>query len=196
MHKQPQTSEGEWHRPLVEPKFEVNRHLTDKVREVEQIAPHCREAIRNCSTAQSPWPLVLHGEPGSGKTCAALCMLDRWSGLYFTLSSLVRRAQLAKAGELRDPYWTSLDEVYRSVFMAPLFVLDEVGTRSRPSEHEYDVLYQVVDGRAGKPLVLITNVDLPNLTQLYDGRLTSRLSPGTFVHMKGDRRQPAKPKGS
>jgi DNA replication protein DnaC len=149
--------------------------------------------MRECCAGQRPWPLVLIGRPGVGKTCAALALLDWATGLYDTAAGLPDKVLLANKGELWNPQtqqrvspaalWEDLTR------RSALVVLDELGARERVSDWAYQCVYRAVDERSGRPLILGSNLGLEALTGLYDYRLTSRLAAGTVLEMTGpDRR--------
>jgi hypothetical protein len=167
--------------------------------------------------AVDPWPLFFHGGAGSGKTCAGLCLAD-WAGdsIYVTLGDLCRAVIDAQHGrnlfvehisripptneqKMRDlcypegrmpEYYLSEGEVWKHWIRANVTVLDEIGCRSKPSDHEYQTLYKAIDLRvgAGLPMVAISNYSLVDIASIYDDRIASRLSAGTVVQCDGDRR--------
>jgi len=144
-----------------------------------------------CVCGSSPWPFVLTGEPGSGKTCAALVWLDMYGGRYYTAQEWAERVADARFERLRSSvgYLISLSEVWTNECMRTnLFVLDELGMRAKASEHHYDCVKGVLDKREGRPLICISNLSLSGLEEVYDDRVASRLSGGTVVEMTGDRR--------
>src|SRR5688572_13095367 len=47
-------------------------------RSVEQIEPALKRTIGECLYGLSPWPLLIHGSCGAGKTCAALAACDQF----------------------------------------------------------------------------------------------------------------------
>ncbi len=148
--------------------------------------------IRDCVDGSLPWPLVLIGKPGTGKTCAALCLLDHAGGLYFTAAGLAGKILLAYKGELYNPdskLRVSAASLWEEIARTTLVVLDELGARQRVSDHAYECVYRVVDERSGRPLVVGSNLSLDVLAGLYDDRLTSRLAAGTVLELTGpDRR--------
>ena len=51
-------------------------HMQTKERQIGLIEPAVCAVIRQAVQGELRWPLVLIGDAGSGKTCAALCLLD------------------------------------------------------------------------------------------------------------------------
>jgi DNA replication protein DnaC len=153
-----------------------------------------REALRATSFAEMPWPLFIHGPAGTGKTCAALCLLDHAGGAYFTVASLCQEVIDSQLGRLHwchegrsGTLWPYM--FWRKVRGEPLVVLDELGCRDNVSDHGYETIKQLLDERQGRPLIAISNHSLQTLEKIYDDRIASRLAAGTVVELQGaDRR--------
>ncbi len=167
---------------------EITRHLECQAG-VPGVAPELRLVIRSCFLGWSPWPLTLSGESGSGKTCAALVIIDLIGGLYHTAASLVDDVREARFGRLQHPsgHTKSDREVWREWTKARVAVLDEMGTRESTDFH-LEVVKRAIDLRYGRPLVCVSNLGLQDLQAVYDDRVVSRLGGGTVAFMEGDRR--------
>lgn len=167
-------------------------HLTRKVRTLAGIPLALRKAIRATVAGEAPWPLVVSGPAGCGKTCAALCLLDHAGGLYFTAASLAEKLILASKGELynHDSHHTiSNAALWEEIATTTLVVLDEVGAREKVSDWHYECVKRVLDEREGRPLMVLTNLSLGAIDELYDDRVASRLAGGTVLILDGpDRR--------
>lgn len=162
------------------------RYSPLKVRSLSQTDRSLLDAFRLVAAGKKPWPLFVAGEPGRGKTCGALALLDHTSsGIYMTCNELVgRRMQSFKTGAPEMP-WDALF----SVRLRALVVLDELGARQTVSDTHYECVQQVLDMREGYPLILISNLSLDQIEQRYDDRIASRCGAGTVVELKGrDRR--------
>lgn len=159
-----------------------------KAREIGGIAPGLREAIRALVTGQAPWPLFLHGNPGTGKTCAALTLLDHAGGMYWTANGLADAISAAMHGRLSNTrnQPVSLDALWVEMTRCSLVVIDELGQRGHPSDHHYEQVKKMLDIREGAPLLAISNLDLEELARSYDERVSSRLALGTVLHLRGD----------
>lgn len=164
-------------------------------RSVAGIDQGLRDVIRKLVTGESPWPLFLHGPAGSGKTCAGLCLLDHSCGLYYTASRLCDDYALSKGGKfyyVREGHSSAVcwpQSFWGMISFAGLVVLDEIGCRDRVTDHHYEAIQGVLDNRAFKPLVCISNHDLDALGRIYDDRITSRIARGTVIELQGrDRR--------
>ena len=86
------------------------------------------------------------------------------------------------------PYKISEDEIYRNIERTNLYVLDEVGMRMNVTDAHYSALKKVMDIRYGKPMVMISNLSLDEIAEVYDQRISSRLMDGTVVELTTDRR--------
>ncbi len=171
------------------------RHLPGLERYADLIAPELRVAIRGLLLGTNKWPLFVHGAAGTGKTRAALCLLDYCeTSVYRTVGELCDTLIQAQQGRLEwyhDGHGgkTWPENIWKAIRMAAVVVLDEIGTRERVSDFTYDTVKRVIDEREGKPLVCCSNMDLPKIERLYDDRIASRLAAGIVIHLVGaDRR--------
>ncbi len=169
-------------------------HLPHKARTIAEIDPALRQTLRRLVTGEARWPLFLHGEVGTGKTCAALALLDHadcfsggqpGEGEYLTASELAERVIEAQQGRLTQ----SVQAMWRRLANAPLVVLDELGARERVSDHHYECIRRLLDLRDGLPLIGVSNLDLEMLAQRYDDRIASRLAAGTVCYLDGEDRR-------
>ena len=167
-------------------------------RDRELVADNTRQAIRDCCDGKTAWPLLLYGGVGTGKTCAALCLCDAVAGgcVFYTVSELVTKVHLATYGDLRiddgvsgRPPRVWPHEIWREWRDAELGVLDDLGTRDRVTDARYETIKRALDERCDMPLVLTSNLDTGELSQVYDDRLASRCGGGTVCEVGGpDRR--------
>lgn len=166
------------------------------VRIREQIPPVLAVAFWDCVRGRTPWPLFMHGGVGTGKTCAALFLCDYVAGraIFRDFGQLCSDHQDAKMSRLiwEGSYSQTLvrpGEYWDDWRHYALCVLDEIGARDSVSDHVYETLKMAVDTRYGMPLVLISNVGLKRLAELFDDRIASRCAGGTVVHLEGDDRR-------
>jgi hypothetical protein len=174
-----------------EPKL---RHLPLVPRTPGMIAPSLRRTIRGLVVGELPWPLFLHGPPGTGKTCAALCLLDHAGGEYVTLPGFCEHLIAAQHGRVVsyvgvcDARTEWPEKIWEMVSKITCLVVDEIGV-PEPSPFKFETLKKALDLRYGRPAIFISNVGLKELERLYDDRVTSRLAQGTVVLLDGpDRR--------
>ena len=161
-------------------------------RNIDKIDATTRTSIRHCTLGKSPWPLVLIGGPGTGKTCAALVMLDVYGGCYFELRDLNNLLNRARSGELfyggENGRQVCEGDIWDSWKRCTVSVLDEIGLRS-PTEAQYETLKRAVDVREGNASVIASNAPLDLLKTVYDDRIVSRLASGTVVAMPSQDRR-------
>jgi DNA replication protein DnaC len=156
-------------------------------------------ALRQCALGERPWPLLIAGPAGVGKTCAALLLCDRtWWSAYFTLADLCTDVLSAMRGELEiQGTHASCKLTIKDLWdrigngAMELVVCDEVGRRGRASDHETDVLHNLLEARAGFGLILISNQDPADLAEVYSRQVASRISAGTVLWVQGPDRRPS-----
>ncbi len=133
------------------------------------------EAIDGCVSGRQPWPLVLTGPAGIGKTAAGLCVLDLFGSrrMYtaWELAMVVRDARCGDPGAER--------QLWRDIANFGCVLLDDIGSRERVSDSQYDAVKLTLDTRHGAPLVVTSNLHIKQLLDVYDDRITSRLAAGT-----------------
>ncbi len=152
----------------------------------EGIAPDLRRTLRQVVKGECPWPLLIHGPAGVGKTCAALCLLDHAGGMYWSASELPALIIDCHKGVARYPSGALLSAaaLWREVADTALVVLDEIGS-GVVSDFHRTVIQQVLDMREGRPLVCLSNLDLEAIALTHDDRIASRLAAGTVAHLAG-----------
>jgi DNA replication protein DnaC len=166
------------------------------VRAMDKVAPEIRDALRGCAMGEKPWPLLLTGNVGAGKTCAALALLDFVTGVtfYYTVADLCAYCVEIQQGRVRDDRWRGDEKMTGTIFWvrwtgAELCVLDELGQRQQVSDFNFDTTKKAIDLREGKPLVIVSNLDGEEIASVYDERIASRCVSGTVVSVTGrDRR--------
>lgn len=156
-----------------------------------------RLAIRRAVQGEVPWPLFVHGPAGTGKTSAALCLLDFARGEYFTATGLAEYLIQAQQGKLS--WWCEgqggtiwPEDVWQRLSEQPLIVLDELGSRQTVSDHHYDCVKRLLEDRHSRPFLILSNLDLDAISRLYDDRIASRLGEGTVVALGGEDRRLAR----
>jgi DNA replication protein DnaC len=170
------------------------RYRPEIERSIDEIPQALRVEIRAVISGEKPWPLFMCGSLGTGKTCAALCLLDYAGGDYYTVPGLCAKLNQSREGHLEWSHEGHGGRIFPEQFwnrfrMASLIVLDEIGLRERASEAQYEAVYTAIEERAFKPLVVCSNLGAGDIERIYDGRIFSRLTRGTVVEIKGpDRR--------
>lgn len=151
-----------------------------------------REAGNAVISNDGPWPFVMLGEAGAGKTCAALLMAAHVKTFVYFIRfrDWCDRLRWAKRGELQTStgFKMTEPETWDEWRRAKLGVLDDIGARE-VTDHALEAMLGVLDRREGLPLVCTSNLTLEELGNLFDDRVASRLSAGTIVYLEGDQRQ-------
>lgn len=146
------------------------------------------DRLVNVSLIGGPWPLVLVGEPGTGKTCAALCLLDFCAGRkFYTVMELCE--ELIEVQKDRKEYGGAPDSIgawWKRWKEANCTVLDELGARDKVSDFQYECVKRAIDERHMKPAIFISNLGLDQLARVYDDRIASRLAAGTVIQFTGE----------
>lgn len=130
--------------------------------------PHAREAWARVSAwleVASPF-LVLTGERGSGKTCAALGAVAERGGRVMPVLEVVRawRNEHAEAQSLRE-----------TIIAVPFLVLEDLGTEADDPASAV-AFHALVDRRQSRRRTIITtNLDRAALEHRYDARTFARL---------------------
>lgn len=158
-----------------------------------RFVPLVRETIQN-----GRWPLLMHGSVGSGKTCAAALVHASWPTTpvrWVTALEFIRWIQTARReGDVLLPgamYETTEVSLWSWVVDQPsMLILDDLGIRV-PTESQQEIVYELIDRRRDKPMLITSNHDLTTLGNLYDQRVASRLSAGTSLHFDLDDRRPS-----
>jgi DNA replication protein DnaC len=141
--------------------------------------------FRDLVAGRRRWPLFLHGSVGRGKSAASLALCDfAETAEFFTVEEICgvdMRGSDAERLRLKD-----------GLRKASLFIIDELGTRSKVSDLPYMAVKRCLDEREAfqrRRLIAISNLPLDKLKDMYDARISSRLSAGTVFELKGhDRR--------
>ncbi len=179
------------------------RQLPDKERDIDLLDPDVRKVLRELAFGRRRWPAFFYGPAGTGKTCAALTLLDYAAGKcrYDTLGDIERTLiDFMRIVEVNGTperaifvpgfgnLWTETTW-WRCWRDLDLVVVDEIGARKCVSDHQYLTLKRAIDGREGKPAVFISNLTPRRIAELYDDRIASRLGGGTVIPFVGNDRR-------
>ena len=175
-----------------------------------------RKTFRSLITGAAPWPLYLWGPAGTGKTSAALVLLDycgegSWRidpdihdfhHGYTEMRSLAALKIGAENGRHSYEYgvpekyscWPNMLRQWRKL---PLVVVDEIGVGGNVADFKLDTLLEVLNTRCDspvRPMVVTSNLDPVEVERVYDDRVASRILAGTVYKLTGDDRRIAKAK--
>lgn len=135
------------------------------------------------------WPVYIWGDPGRGKSCAAACIYMQWRGwaIWCSASDIVSQVLEArsKGSIFRNGVELWPGSIMRKITDATLVVFDDVAIRC-PSDAGYEVFFNMVDSRRGKPTIFTSNVSPGALAKIYDSRITSRVLRGTIIELTGE----------
>jgi DNA replication protein DnaC len=166
-----------------------------KPRTLAEVTPELRQIFHRLADGELKWPLYLWGPPGSGKSCAALCLIDHIKGGKFwhmsAFDSLVQRIKKGieerpypETGKIPEAGW------WRWFAYLPSVALDDVGSQEVSSETQEDTLFLALEARdGGQPLVTTSNRSPKEIETAYSQRIHSRMCSGTIHRLEGrDRR--------
>ena len=147
------------------------------------------EKLRQVVQGEEPWPLLLCGPVGTGKTCAALALADCCAtASYHTVDDMADAIMDHSKDRDTDPF---RDEAC-GVGTKDLCILDELGARAKCTELEYKAVKRMADVRAmgeHKAVIFITNLRPKEIQGYYDDRIASRLTAGTVFELTGEDRR-------
>jgi hypothetical protein len=150
-----------------------------------KVAAPVRSAIAACIAGEKPWPLLIVGGPRSGKTSAALCLLDACGGRYWTAADWTRT--LARAGDGRlytkgqdgcdygvseSTLWTRMEHPWSVVCVDELEKMAEVAD-----------IDGIVERRQGLGLVLVFGGELASMADVFGASLAGVMASGTVLTM-------------
>ena len=151
-----------------------------------------RQQLRDACDGLEPFPILIIGGVGTGKTCAALALMDYVFGgrMYETTGDLVSKINDSRMNSERSGVERQFWKEWRE---AKLTILDEIGARSRVSDSHYETVKRAIDLRIGKPAIFISNLTIAEIANIYDDRIASRLQDGMVINLfdKHDRRNDA-----
>jgi DNA replication protein DnaC len=168
--------------PLATP----NRRLLRQVeRSWSRVATELQEFFRQLATGERPWPALLHGPTGTGKSIGALCFCDRIRSAFF--DSLEGLCDITMS---RDE--NNKEDCWEKVRTKDLVVIDEIGARERIGDLQYSTLKKVLDIRemhAKRVGLYITNCSPDVLPVMFDDRVASRMLCGSIFELNGEDRR-------
>lgn len=163
----------------------------------EAVSPRLYAALQDAFKSKK-FPILLSSPPGLGKTLAMACLYRTLpqSVYWWDAINFVRFVQQARRdGSIVLPgalYECSESSIWKTRIDKPhILFIDEIGLRN-PSPSQYEIMYELINRRADKPTIYSTNKTLKELHEMFDARISSRLSAGTIIEIQGgDRRREA-----
>lgn len=129
--------------------------------------------------ARRSWPLYIHGRPGVGKTSIAALIYSAWSLQPLWLRADTTLKEIAFANNEDAKTWR------KRIKQAPCVFLDDLGVQS-PTPQMLVALFDLLEDRKGRPLVITGNHNMQSLSQIYEARIVSRLSAGAILWLDGN----------
>lgn len=121
--------------------------------------------------------LMLHGEPGAGKTHAASCIANELLAKGIPVICVSINKLLERIKETYNSYGKEGEEtILRSLSNAELLILDDLGTEQK-TEWGLSRIYNIIDSRYRNelPIIVTTNIDITDLEEMYHKRSYDRL---------------------
>ena len=172
----------------------------------EEIPKAVIEKINTVTIPNSQWPLFLCGKPGTGKTSTAAVLFGRIKAMtdrmpmWHRCDDLLMSIATGRTSGVQIEFRNREQELIRQTVSYNAYVervskssclfLDDLGAR-KPSEGMYAALFDLLEWRQGKPLVITSNHTLKELGEngLYDARILDRLACGTPIIFEGASRR-------
>ncbi len=136
--------------------------------------------------------LFLAGKPGTGKSHLAYSIAKEVNEdgdkrtLFITIDQLLQRIKSTFSKDAKE----TEHSIIQSLIEADFLVLDDLGAElgdlngdNKATNFINRVLFSVLEGRQGKPLIITTNLTGDKIRQAYDDRSVSRMFRG-FRHIK------------
>lgn len=157
------------------------------------------DAVREVETTimQSQWPLYLFGQQGRGKTCLAALLHQVWPAraVWYDVAELLANVKVCRrdgsvdvAGSDGRAFEFSEAALFDRLANAGLLTIDDLGIRT-PTDVDVEILTRAVNARAGKPLIVTSNLRPDELNVAFGARLASRLLAGVPLCLTGSDRR-------
>jgi len=158
-----------------------------------EVRPALKKVLKQAISNQE-WPILLHGPPGTGKSCASACVYRDWEypvARWYRLEQFVRDINTCRrhGSVAMLVQGKSIDRTERALWTfaesdRELWCIDDFGTR-QVTETAFDIVFELIDRRASRPTIVTSNLGLQELSDLFDRRIADRLASGTVVEVTG-----------
>lgn len=170
------------------------------------LIPNAVRKTINSLNKTNKWPLYLCGPVGTGKTMTAAVLYSKFRSLpmWHRADDLLMSISTGRVSGVSIDKMNEFGEVSRGLVPFPRFAsrvastcclfLDDLGTR-QPTEGMCAALFDLLEWRKGRPIVVTSNKQPDELTQSgwFDDRIYSRFAAGTVIRIEGpDRRATGK----
>lgn len=119
-----------------------------------------------------PYGLLLYGNVGGGKTYMAAAIANRLIDRGFS----VLQTDIGSVATLMESSFEKRQSNIERILSYDLLVVDDIGAQ-RSTEYMMQHVYAIIDGRYryGRPMVITTNLDGEQMSQLQSGGSWSRI---------------------
>jgi DNA replication protein DnaC len=126
--------------------------------------------------------LLIHGEPGNGKTYLSCCIANRLIKKYIPTMCVSINGLLDRIKETYSKWGDDAgSDIIRRVNRADLLIIDDLGTEQQ-TDWSRSIIYDIIDSRyrSGLPMIITSNLkiskgDTKVLVDLYGKRLEDRI---------------------
>lgn len=169
-----------------------------------QVDPKLKRALVDSINVKR-WPIYIHGRQGSGKTCAVAVLyrsfkIQRGRPWWIILDEFVQQIITCRTSRNRqceiinpdtnESYFRSEIKWFDLIAKCPFLCIDDVGLK-QPSAAGYEIVFKLINARAGMPTIYTSNHDENELAKVYGMRIKSRMHAGTVIHCTGNDRRDA-----
>lgn len=168
----------------------------------KEIAAHVKQLADDYKHGQI-FNMVLQGEPGTGKSMLASCLLndvnnnaDPAMKCMYLSATLFRRLAMEQNRDMdnRDDKLNkeiTLDNLMKHIAEADLLVLDDLGSETsmqvqniKPAnETMQKALFDLADSRQGKSTIITTNYSSDDLKAMYNPKIIDRIFTANKDHV-------------
>lgn len=121
--------------------------------------------------------LLIHGNPGNGKTYLSNCIANRLISSYTPVISVSVNGLLQRIQKTYNSWGKEAEDgILQSLANADLLIIDDLGTE-QDTDWSRSKVYNIIDSRYrnGLPLIVSTNKSIKELKELYHVRTIDRL---------------------
>ncbi|MCM1358398.1 MAG: ATP-binding protein [Prevotella sp.] len=154
--------------------FNLSYYTGDEYNEMESIFEYTQNYAEKFSPDSSS--ILMYGKTGLGKTHLSLAIANRvlekgYSVIYDSVINI-----LSKIEEEHFSY-NRKREMINLVMQTDLLIIDDLGTENRTPFYD-STIYNIINTRLNyrKPVIISTNLDVDEIRESYDERVTSRIT--------------------
>lgn len=127
--------------------------------------------------------LLIHGEPGNGKTYLCCCIANALLQKYVPVICVSINGLLSRIKETYNKWGEEAEaDILRGLGRADLLIIDDMGTEN-PTDWSRSTIYNIIDSRyrSKLPLIITTNLEIDTsktdgvLAEMYGRRTEDRI---------------------